>query len=380
MIRRTIYFLLTTLLLGGLAAGIYYWSFIGLPTMIETAIKSSPQPVQTVSAEEAKTETWQPEITAIGTVTASEGIDIAPQVGGVVTEVLFDSGTDVKKGDKLVQLDTATDEAELKNFKAQLDNAQREIARTQKLSSRGYAPKADLDNLRSTRDQVLASIERIEALIAQKSVYAPWDGRLGLRSVSVGSYVAPGQKVVWLQKVEPVYVDFTVAEEDYGRISDGQKVTARVTAWPDQAFTGAVKTTDAKMSEASRMITVRAAFDNPDGKLVPGMYANVAVESGDPQNVVTVPQTAVTYTLYGDNVFVVVKAKQPDPNNKDEQLEIERRFVKAGGMRNGRVQIAEGLKPGDRVVTAGHNKIDQGSKVRVDNTVALRESESATIQ
>ncbi|NJM31024.1 MAG: efflux RND transporter periplasmic adaptor subunit [Rhizobiales bacterium] len=380
MIRRTIYFLLVTLVLGGLAAGIGYWSFIGLPGMIETAIKSSPQPVQTVSAEEAKTESWQPEITAIGTLTASEGIDIAPQAGGVVTEVLFESGTAVKKGDKLVQLDTATDEAELKNFKAQLANAEREIARTQKLSSRGFAPKADLDNLRSTRDQVLAQIERIEALIAQKSVFAPWDGKLGLRSISVGSYVAPGQKVVWLQKVEPIYVDFSVAEEDYGRISDGQKVTARFTAWPDQVFSGTVTTTDARMSEASRMITVRAAFDNPDGKLVPGMYANVAVESGEPQNVVTVPQTAVTYTLYGDNVFVVVPAKQPDPNNKDEQLEIERRFVKAGGMRNGRVQIADGLKPGDRVVTAGHNKIDQGSKVRIDNTVALRQSESATIQ
>ncbi|MFN0190633.1 MAG: efflux RND transporter periplasmic adaptor subunit [Aestuariivirga sp.] len=380
MIRRTIYFLLVTIFLGGLAGAIGWWSFIGLPGMIETAIKSSPQPVQTVSAEEAKTESWQPEVTAIGTLTASEGIDIAPQAGGVVTEVLFESGTAVRKGDKLVQLDTATDEAELKNLKVQLANSEREITRTQKLSSRGFAPKADLDNLRSTRDQVLAQIERIEALIAQKSVFAPWDGQLGLRSISVGSYVAPGQKVVWLQKVEPIYVDFSVAEEDYGRISDGQKVTARFTAWPDQVFSGTVKTTDARMSEASRMITVRAAFDNPDGKLVPGMYANVAVESGEPQSVVTVPQTAVTYTLYGDNVLVVVPAKQPDPNNKDEQLEIERRFVKAGSMRNGRVQIAEGLKPGDRVVTAGHNKIDQGSKVRIDNTVALRQSESATIQ
>jgi RND family efflux transporter MFP subunit len=369
-----------TVVLGGLSAGIYYWSFIGLPAMIETAIKSSPPPVQTVSAEEAKTETWQPEIAAIGTVTASEGIDIAPQAGGVVTEVLFESGASVKKGDKLIQLDTATDEAELKSLRVQLANAEREIERTQKLSARGYAPKANLDTQRTTRDQLLAAIERIEALIAQKSIFAPWDGRLGLRNISVGSYVAPGQKVVWLQKVDPIFVDFSISEEDYGRIADGQKVTARFTAWPGQVFTGAIKTTDARVSEASRMITVRAIFDNPDGRLVPGMYASVSVESGSPQDVVTVPQTAVTYTLYGDNVFVVVPAKQPDPGSKDDQLEIERRFVKVGPMRNGRIQIVEGLKPGDRVVTAGHNKIDQGSKVRIDNTVALRQSDSATIQ
>jgi RND family efflux transporter MFP subunit len=380
MIRRTIYFLLATIILGGLAGGIAYWSFIGLPTLIAQSIQSAPQPVQTVSAEEAKNENWQPEISGIGTLTASEGIDIAPQVGGVVTEVLFESGAAVNKGDKLVQLDTATDEADLKNLRAQLTNAETELARTQKLSSRGYAPKANLYTQQSARDQILASIERTEALIAQKSVYAPWDGKLGLRSISVGSYVAPGQKVVWLQKVDPIYADFNVTEEDYGRISDGLKVSARFNAWPDAQFKGTVTTTDSRMSESSRMITVRAKLDNPDGRLLPGMYANVTVEAGQPQPVVTVPQTAVTYSLYGDNVFVVVPAKQPDPNNKDEQLEIERRFVKAGSMRNGRVQITEGLKPGDRVVTAGHNKIDQGAKVRIDNTVALRQSDSSTIQ
>lgn len=380
MIRRTIYFLLATIVLGGLAIVIGWWSFVGLPSMIAESIKSAPQPVQTISAEGAKTETWQPEVTAIGTLTASEGIDIAPEAGGVVAEVLFESGDTVKKGDKLVQLDTATDEAELKSLQVQLANAQTEYERKQKLVDQGFAARSDFENQRTVRDQLRASVERTEALIAQKSVYAPWDGKLGLRSISIGSFVAAGQKVVWLQKVEPIYADFNVSEEDYGRIADGQKVTAQFSAWPDQSFTGTVKTADAKMSEASRMITVRATLENPDGRLLPGMYANVTVESGAPLSVVTVPQTAVTYSLYGDNVFVVVPAKQPDPNNKEEQLEVERRFVKAGPMRNGRVQIVEGLAPGDRVVTAGHNKIDQGSKVRIDNSVALRQAGSVTIQ
>jgi RND family efflux transporter MFP subunit len=380
MIRRIFYFLLVTVLLGGLAGGIAFWSFYALPSFIAEGIKNSPQPVQTVSAEEAKTENWQPEISGIGTLIASEGIDIAPQVGGVVKEVLFESGGTVKAGDKLVQLDTATDEADMHSLEAQLANAKTELTRKETLVAKGVTPRADLDGLRTQVQTLNANIERLKALIEQKSVFAPWDGKLGLRSISVGSYVAPGQKVVWLQKVDPIYADFDVTEEDYGRIADGLKVTARFNAWPDAEFKGTVTTTDARMSESSRMITVRANLDNPDGRLLPGMYANVLVEAGAPQDVITVPQTAVTYSLYGDNVFVVVPAKKPDPNNKDEQLEIERRFVKAGTMRNGRVQIAEGLKPGERVVTAGQNKIDQGAKVRIDNSVALRAADSATIQ
>ncbi|HLA02890.1 MAG TPA: hypothetical protein VJ019_09025, partial [Aestuariivirga sp.] len=174
MIRRVFYFLLVTVVLGGLAGGIAFWSFYALPSFIAEGIKNAPQPVQTVSAEEAKTENWQPEISGIGTLIASEGIDIAPQVGGVVTEVLFESGASVKKGVKLVQLDTATDEADLKNLRVQLANAEEELNRKQKVFDRGFAARADLDNLRTARDQLLASIERTQAQIAQKSVYAPW--------------------------------------------------------------------------------------------------------------------------------------------------------------------------------------------------------------
>jgi membrane fusion protein (multidrug efflux system) len=378
--RRIFYFLLVTVLLGGLAAGIAFWSFVALPAFIAQSIQSAPAPVQTVSAEEAKSENWQPEIAGIGTLTAVDGIDITPQVGGVVKDIMFDSGQDVKKGDLLVVLDTPTLVAEMRSLEAQLANAKTELKRKDTLAAKGISPRAELDDLSTQVQTFNANIERLKALIAQKSIYAPWDGKLGLRSISVGSYVAPGQKVVWLQKVDPIYADFDVTEEDYGRISDGLKVTARFNAWPDAQFKGTVTTTDSRMSESSRMITVRAKLDNPDGRLLPGMYANVMVEAGAPQEVVTVPQTAVTFSLYGDNVFVVVPAKKPDPNNKDEQLEIERRFVKAGSMRNGRVQIAEGLKPGDRVVTAGHNKIDQGALVKIDNTVALRAADSATIQ
>lgn len=380
MIRRIIYFLLASIVLGGLAAGIAFWSFKALPEMIATSIKSAPPPVQTVSAAEAKPEAWQPEVMGIGTLVASEGIDIAPQVGGVVQELFFDSGSKVKKGDKLIQLDTATEEADLKNLRVQLANAEEELGRKQRVFDRGYAAKADLENLRSSRDQLLASIDRIEAVIAQKRILAPWDGTLGLRSVSVGSFVAAGQKIVWMQKADPIYADFSVTETDFGRIAEGQKVTARFAAWPSDVFSGTIITSDARLSSESRTITVRASFPNPDGRLLPGMYANISVETGKPEQVVTVPQTAVIYSLYGDNVLVVVPAKKADPNAKEPQLEIERRFVKAGSSRDGRVQIVSGIKPGEQVVIAGHNKVDQGSLVRIDNSVALRQAESATLQ
>ncbi len=376
MIRRTLYILLATFLLGGIGAGVYMISHVFLPQMIATAVKSAPKPVETISAEEARKDSWQPQIAGIGTLTAFEGIDVTPQVGGVVKEIHFESGQDVKKGDLLVKLDTATEEADMRSLQAQLANAESDYARKKSLADKGLSPRADLDQLRTNRDTLTASIERLRAVIAQKFIYAPWDGKVGLKTIALGSYLAPGQKIVWLQKVDPIYADFTVTEADFGRISMGQKVTATFTAYPDKVFDGKIVTTDARVSDQSRMITVRAEIANGDGKLVPGMYANVLVESGEPVAVVTVPQTAVTFSLYGDNVLVAVKSKE-QPKDGPETYDIERRFVKAGEVRDDRVSIVSGLQPGDKVVTAGQNKIDQGSKVVIDNSIALKQQDTS---
>ena len=380
MIRRIFYFLLVTIVLGGLAGAIGYYAFDFKPKMLATIIMGSPRPPETVSAEPARTDRWQPQIAGIGTLTAFEGIDITPQVGGVVKEINFESGQDVKKGQLLVKLDIATEEADMRSITSQLVNAETELARKEALVKKGVSPRAELDNLRTTRDTLQASMDRLRAVVAQKFIYAPWDGRVGLREISIGSYLAPGQKIVWLQKIDPIFADFTVTEADYGRIRAGLKVTGSFNAYPDETFTGEIVTTDSRVSDTSRMITVRASFANPDRKLVPGMYASVLVDSGEPQTVVTVPQTAVTYSLYGDNVFVVVPATKVDPNAKPEELAIERRFVKAGSARDGRVEITSGLAEGDKVVTAGHNKIDQGSKVVIDNSIAGKLQDTSTIQ
>ncbi len=380
MIRRIFYFLLVTILLGGLAGGIGWYAFDFKPAFLAEVILGSPQPAQTIAAEAARTDTWQPQVAGIGTLTASEGIDITPQVGGVVREINFDSGQDVTAGQLLVKLNTEQEEADLRSFAAQLLNAQTDLQRREGLADKGLAPQAEISLLRSRRDSLRANVDRINAVIGQKSIFAPWDGGVGLREISIGSYIAAGQKIVWLQKVDPVYADFSVTEADFGRIAIAQKVTARFNAWPDAAFAGEIMTTDARMSGESRMITVRARIANPEHKLLPGMYANVLVDSGAPRTVVTVPQTAVTFSLYGDNVFVVVPATKLDPKAKPEELAIERRFVKAGEARGGRVAIMDGIKPGDQVVVAGQNKIDQGSKVVINNSVALKAQDANAIQ
>lgn len=269
----------------------------------------------------------------------------------------------------------------MRSIAAELANNVSDLKRRESLVSKGVVAATELDALK-TRNRVLeATLDRRRAEVAQKFIYAPWDGRVGLRDIALGSYLAPGQKIVWLQKIDPVYVDFTLTEADYGRIAVGLKVSVTLNAYPGQVFVGKIVTTDARLSDSNRMIMVRAEIPNPDKKLVPGMYANVTVDAGTPETVVTVPQTAVTYSLYGDNVFVVNATKVKDKDGKDvDELSVERRFVKTGPVRDGRVSIVSGIKDGDKVVTAGQNKIDQGSKVVIDNSIALKLQDTSTIQ
>ena len=249
MIRRIIYLLLATIVFGGLAGLIAFYAFDFKPKMIAQIITSAPRPPVTIAAEDAKTETWQPLIAGIGTLQATEGIDITPQVSGTVQKINFDSGVLVKKGDILVQLDTATDEADLRSLEAQLVNAEADLPRNSKVFEKGYAARASLDAAQALRDQLAANKERVEAQMKLKTVVAPWDGRVGLRSISVGSFVAPGQKITWLQKTDDIFADFAVTETDFGRIKVGQKVHARFASWPDQVYDGEVVTADARVSD-----------------------------------------------------------------------------------------------------------------------------------
>ena len=384
MIKR---FIIIGLIFGLLIGGLAFFQFVFLPQMIKQAILGAPPPVETISAEAAKVEQWAPYAKAIGTVEAVNGIDVASKTAGMVRKFFFDSGDQVAAGERLVQIDDDAEQADLRNLQASLKNAEQELERNRKLAKQGISAERDVQAAEARRAELLAQIDRVKAIIEDKIIKAPWAGRLGIRRVDEGSYVQAGQALAWLQTVDPVYVDFTLPEDDYAKIKPGQTVETTYRAYPGQVFKGTVDVLDAKVDQATRTFTVRAVVPNPEHRVTSGMFTDVKVIVAEPQAVLTVAETAVTYSLYGDSVYVVVPVKaQPQqnlPSNAEGKsapsqtapaqpaLQVERRFVKTGEVREARVAILQGVKEGEQVVTAGQLKLRPGSNVRIDNSVAL---------
>jgi len=394
MIKR---FLIAAVIVGLFLAGVGYFNLVFKPKMIgEFMAKQVPPPV-TVTTETAKTESWIERIYAIGTLVAIEGVDVAPQVAGIVTDYFFESGQDVDKGAKLVKLDTSVEEAELADNKATLTQTKLDFDRQTDLVRKGAVSQAVLDQSIAKRDSALAEVQRIEAVIAQKNISAPFAGRLGLRYVEKGQYVPAGQRLVWLQSLDPIWVDFPVPEAVVGKFGIGSKLELKADAFPDRTFKGDVGAFDARLNQDSRTLMVRATVPNPDRSLMPGMFANVAVLAGGAKEVVTVPRTAVTYGLYGDSVWVV-KPGAPEPAATstptaatepvasavaadtppagaapaEPKLTVERRFVRVGSAQGDRVAIVEGVKAGEEVVTSGQLKLQPGATIKIDNSGALK--------
>jgi membrane fusion protein (multidrug efflux system) len=383
------FFVFVLFLIVGLLGGLAWFQLVFLPEMIRTAIQSSPPPVVTVSAEAAKTERWIPKLRAIGTLKAETGIDVTTQAAGIAKTIAFSSGDDVKQGALLVQLDDNVEQADLQSALATLKNAESDLARQQDLFRRGTVAQSQLDQAIAKRDETAAAVEKIRATIAQKRITAPFDGKLGIRRVDVGQYVSPGQPLVPLQSLDDIVVDFPLPEQDISRVKVGQTVELRVDAWPGEVFSGTIDAVDARVNQETRTIVVRGQIANPDRRLLPGMFANLEVLAGEPQDVVTVPRTAITYSLYGDSIYVVKPAPKPaepappaatsstsdaqavaatPPAAKEPQLVVERRFVKVGDTRDGRAAISEGLKAGEEVVIVGQLKLSPGALVRIDNS------------
>ena len=364
--RRPVVFLVTLAALAALTGGLAYFQFVFKPNMIRTAISASFAPKPTSAAvEAAKIEQWRPQLAAIGTLRAYQGVAVAPQIGGVVVAIHFDSGDDVEAGAALVDLDDSVEQADLANGLAQLKNADVTLERAERLIASGNAPQSTVDAAIAARDSAAASVQHTRAVIAQKAIKAPFAGRLGLRNVDLGQYVAVGTTLVTLQRLDPIYVDFPAPEEALASLAVGEDAAMTVDSLPGRHFAGQVTAIDARVSADSRNVTVRAEFANPDHKLLPGMFADVTVTTGAPADVLSVPRTAVVYSLYGNNAFVVVPAKGGDG------LMIERRFIRVGDTRGERIAILDGLKVGDKVVTAGQIKLQQNSPVTIDQSVAL---------
>jgi len=394
MVKR---FLIAAIIVGLFLGGVGYFNLVFKPKMIGEFMAKMVPPPATVTAEAAKTESWIDRVHAIGTLVAIEGVDVAPQVGGIVTDYFFDSGHDVAKGEKLVTLDTSVEEADLADNKATLQQTNLDFERQTNLVKKGATSQAVLDQTIAKRDSAAAAVQKMEATIAQKTITAPFAGRLGLRHVERGQYVSPGQALVWLQALDPIWADFPVPEATVGKFTMGSPIELTADAYPGQIFKGKVEAFDAKLGQDTRTLMVRATVPNTDRKLLPGMFANVAVLAGGAKELVTVPRTAITYGLYGDSVWVVKEgapepAPAPAPTASAEpvasavaadatpvgaipaepKLTVERRFVRVGPTEGDRVSILEGVKAGEEVVTSGQLKLQPGATIKVDNSGALK--------
>ena len=374
--------------------GIWWFNLIFKPKMIADFVSKMAPPAVTVTAEPAKLELWTDRVHAVGTLTAIEGVEVSTEVGGIVSNYYFDSGQDVEKGQRLLELDTSVEVAELKKLKAVLQEAELNQERQESLVKRDVSSHATLETAISKRDAARAEVERTEALIAQKTIDAPFAGQLGLRRVEKGQYVSPGQALVWLQSLDPIWVDFPVAEGEVDKFKVGAKIELTVDTYEDKIFDGEVEAFDARLSKDNRTLMVRGTLKNPGRKLLPGMFSEVAVLAGEPKELVTVPRTAVTYSLYGDSIWVVTEAEtkpdEPQTTSADvgtaiaadapaedaepaePALTVEQRFVRVGPAQEHRVAIIEGLEAGELVVTSGQLKLQPGATIQIDNADALK--------
>jgi membrane fusion protein (multidrug efflux system) len=381
-------FFITSVVILLLLGGLSYFQFVFKPQMIRSFLSQMRPPPVTVTAEPARVERWIERLASIGTLIASQGVDVTSQVAGIVTEVLIDSGNEVPQGTKLVQLDTAVELADLDNAVAVQREAEVAYERQVDLMQKRVTSEANLDTARAKREVAAAAVKRIQAVIAQKVIASPFAGRLGIRKVEKGQYVSAGMALVSLQALDPIRADFPMPEQFVGKLRVGQPIELTVDAYPGQIFKGEVQSLDARVAQDTRTLLVRGLLPNPDRKLLPGMFANVIVLVGEPADVVTVPRTAVSYSLYGDSVYVVKPAPAADAppsaagaaaaaeKAAAPALVVERRFVRTGQVREDRVAVTFGLKAGEDVVTTGQLKLNPGASVLIDNSQTPKPAEN----
>jgi multidrug efflux system membrane fusion protein len=320
---------------------------------------NKPPPLA-VNSEVVQTGRLAQSLSAIGSVAAVHQVAISAEVGGQVSRIAFQAGTAVKKGELLVQLNDAPEQADLAASRAQQRLAKVSLDRARQLTGRGFVAQAQLDQAQSQYDAATAAIARDEALIAQKQVRAPFDGTLGVRLIEVGQYLQPGTAMVVLTDVSFLYVDFTLPEQARPQLALGQDVAVTVDAYPGRSFRGRIYVIDPQINPDTRTIKMQAVVENSERLLMAGMFANVRVALPPREDVMTVAETALDHTLYGDSVYVV-RTGEPGPDGKP-QLKVAHVPVTAGERADGRVAVT-GLKPGDRVVTAGQVKLFEGAAV-----------------
>jgi len=363
MIKRMLMMLvLVGVVLGGLFG---FKAFVG--GKIKEAMASMADLPQTVSAAKAASSDWQPRIDAVGSLRAVRGADLSLEVAGMVEEITFQSGDEVQAGQVLMRLRNDDDVAKLQSLEATAQLAQITYDRDVKQLKAQAISQAIVDNDEANLRNAKAQVAQQKAMVDKKTLRAPFAGRLGLRQVDLGQYLSAGTVIATLQSLDPIFVDFLLPQQSVAQLSVGQTVRVKVDAFLGREFAGKITAINPKVETASRNIQVRATLPNRDQKLLPGMFATVELETGAPQRLVTLPQTAVSYNPYGSLVYIV-DDKAKDTGGKPHPV-ARQVFVTTGATRGDQVAILKGVSEGDTVVTSGQVKLRNGVPLAIDNRI-----------
>jgi membrane fusion protein, multidrug efflux system len=356
--------LLVVSVLGGIKA-------LQIRKLIETGAAAAPPP-ETISAAVVVEEKWQDSLTAIGSITAVQGVTITPEVPGSVTEIAFEPGALVAQGDLLVRFDTSSELAQLKALEAQAEWAKASVERMRKLRTENTVAVSELDQAEASYKQATANADAIRAVIAKKTIRAPFAGRLGVRQINLGQYLEAGKPIVSLQSLDKVFADFSHPQQNLASLKTGMKVLVTTDTYPDQKFEGVLTTINPGLDQNTRSIGLQATLDNPGQLLRPGMFARIEVLLPGHEAVAVIPATSVLSAPYGDSVYVI-EAK-PDKEGKPA-LTVRQQLVRTGRARGDLVVVETGLKPGDRIVKAGLFKLRNGMPVVENNELAPKSVE-----
>ncbi len=362
MLKRMVIMLVSVALTFGAVFGFLAFK----ARMISRIMAAQSNPPQAVSTAVVALALWQPRLEAVGSARGQRRKPQLPDIG-IVSAIHSESGADVRQGAPLVDLIAEDDIAHLEALKATTELARLTYERDQRLVRTKAISEQTVDSDKWTLKNDEAQVAQQQALVDYKSIKAPFSGRLGIRQVDLGQFLAAGTTVVTLQQLDPIYVDFFLPEQALAQIKVGQHVAAKIDAYPGHAFDGAISAINSLVDIATRNVQIRATFNNPDSRLLPGMFATVEIDVGSAQRLVTLPQTAIAYNSYGNIVFLV-EEKGTDAAGKP-RLVARQTFVTTGETRGDQVSILNGVKEGDTVVTAGQMKLRNDSPIVVNNTV-----------
>jgi membrane fusion protein (multidrug efflux system) len=328
------------------------------------------QPPETVASAVARNEKWQDTFAAVGSISAVQGVTVTPELAGTVSEIAFESGAMVNKGDLLVRFDTSTEEAQLKAANAQLEWTKLSVERTRKLRTDSTVSQSELDQAEAAFLQAKANADAIQAAIDKKTIRAPFAGKLGIRQINLGEYVDAGKPIVSLQSLTPVYADFSLPQQSLADIKTGMTVRVTLDTYTNKQFMGTLTAINPNLDEITRSVRLQATLDNPEQLMRPGMFARVEVVLPTDENVLIIPATAILSAPYGDSVYVIEKG-----TNGPDNLVVRQQFVRTGRARGDFVSVESGLKSGDRVVSAGLFKLRNGASVTENNDLAPKATE-----